>query len=64
MSAGAPPASPALTAQLQTLRACGASYNKIAATLNRNGVPGLQGGRWFAASVRRALLQMQAKEST
>ena len=53
-----PPAS--LAAQMRALRECGASYNAIAATLNQNGVRGRQGGRWFAASVRRALLQTAA----
>ena len=52
-------ASPALAAQMQALRAGGASYNAIAAVLNQSGVRGRQGGRWFPASVRRALQQAE-----
>jgi hypothetical protein len=51
---------PALAEQMQALRACGASYHMIATTLNQRGLRGRQGGRWFAASVRRALLQTVA----
>jgi hypothetical protein len=43
--------------QLMTeLRAAGASYHRIAVTLNRGGVPGRSGGRWFAATVRSMLI--------
>ncbi|KQV82210.1 hypothetical protein ASD15_09110 [Massilia sp. Root351] len=44
-----------LRADIDALRASGLSFNAIAAVLNRRGIPGLQGGRWYAATVRRAL---------
>jgi hypothetical protein len=47
----------AVRASMRELRAAGASFNAIAAALNRRGVPGKGGGRWFAASVRLCLLQ-------
>ena len=46
--------------QMQALRARGASYHVIATTLNQHSVRGIHGGRWFAASVRRALLKAVA----
>jgi hypothetical protein len=55
MSAGMPPLAPEVTEQMQALRAGGASYHLIAAILNRDGARGRAGGRWFAASVRRAM---------
>ena len=47
----------ALAAVVRQLYAGGASYNAIAAELNKRGERGVQGGRWFAASVRLLLLQ-------
>jgi hypothetical protein len=53
-----PPALPAaVRAGMRELREEGASFNAIAAALNRRGVPGKGGGRWFAASVRLCLMQ-------
>jgi hypothetical protein len=60
MSINCPPLPASLLERLRVLREGGASFNAIAADLNRCGVPGRQGGRWFAASVRRALLQSGA----
>jgi hypothetical protein len=57
VSARPTPLPPPLLAQLRSLRAGGASFNAIAAVLNKGGLRGRQGGRWFAASVRLALLQ-------
>ncbi|MES2149135.1 MAG: recombinase family protein [Pseudomonadota bacterium] len=37
------------------LRATGSSFNAIAAELNRRGLPGPHGGRWYGASVHRLL---------
>ena len=44
-----------LRVEIDALRAAGVSFNAIAAALNRRGIPGMQGGRWYGASVRRAL---------
>jgi hypothetical protein len=57
MNAAMPPLAPEVTEQMLALRAGGASYHLIAATLNRGGARGRAGGRWFAASVRRAMQQ-------
>jgi hypothetical protein len=54
------PPAPELAAHILTLRAQGASFHLIAASLNQRGLRGRLGGRWFASSVRRALLQAQA----
>jgi hypothetical protein len=54
------PLSPELAARMLALRAQGASFNLIAASLNQSGLRGRQGGRWFASSVRRALLRAEA----
>ncbi|MES2126366.1 MAG: recombinase family protein [Pseudomonadota bacterium] len=40
---------------MATLRAEGVSFAVIAATLNKWGFKGPQGGRWYGATVRRAL---------
>jgi hypothetical protein len=64
MSSPAAPLPPALAEQMQALRACGTSYHMIAATLNQNGLRGRMGGRWFASSVRRALMQTVADPAT
>jgi len=42
-----------LCAQVRALRKEGASFNAIAAMLNRRGLRGPHGGRWFPATVRR-----------
>ncbi|NRR29373.1 hypothetical protein HSX11_04160 [Oxalobacteraceae bacterium] len=47
--------------QMQAMRARGASYDAIAAMLNRSGLRGCCGGRWFAAGVRQALLKTVAE---
>ena len=51
----APPPEPALVAELRRLRAAGASFGAIAAAMNRRGLRGRMGGRWFPATVRRYL---------
>lgn len=43
--------------EIDALRLAGVSFNAIAAALNRRGIPGLQGGRWYGATVQRALRQ-------
>jgi hypothetical protein len=40
---------------MAALRAAGVSFAMIAATLNKLGLKGPQGGRWYGATVRRAL---------
>ncbi|MBA5689250.1 recombinase family protein [Rugamonas apoptosis] len=50
------PPEPALVAELRRLRAAGASFGAIAAAMNRRGLRGRMGGRWFAATVRLCLL--------
>jgi len=45
----------ALVQRMQTLRAEGWSLRQIAAALNSEGVPGKQGGRWHASTVRYVL---------
>ena len=37
------------------LRATGASYSSIATLLNRLGVKGFHGGRWYGATVQRVI---------
>ncbi|RJG27184.1 hypothetical protein [Massilia cavernae] len=49
------PLAPELAARMQALRARGASFDLIAASLNQIGVRAHLGGRWYAASVRLAL---------
>jgi len=56
----APEPSGDAAARMLALRAEGASFHVIAAVLNQSGLRGRLGGRWFASSVRRALLQAQA----
>lgn len=41
--------------EIDALRKAGISFSAIAAALNRRGIPGLQGGRWYGATVQRAL---------
>jgi hypothetical protein len=53
-----PPAE--VAARMLALRAEGASFHLIAAALNQSGLRGRLGGRWFASSVRRALLRAGA----
>ncbi|HJV00878.1 MAG TPA: hypothetical protein VJ752_10030 [Burkholderiaceae bacterium] len=55
MSQLAPPDT-AIRAEILALRAAGAAFHLIAARLNGRGVKGPHGGRWYAASVRRAVL--------
>ncbi|HJV01969.1 MAG TPA: recombinase family protein [Burkholderiaceae bacterium] len=50
------PPEPALVAELRRLRAAGASFGAIAAAMNRRGLRGRMGGRWFPATVRQYLL--------
>lgn len=44
---------------LQSFRAGGTSYRRIAATLNERQIPTLNGPSWHAATVRGALLRAQ-----
>jgi hypothetical protein len=44
--------------RIVAMRAGGASFDAIAALLNRSGLCGSSGGRWFGASVRRCLLKL------
>jgi site-specific DNA recombinase len=46
----------AVLTRMRRLRAKGKSYNAIAQSLNRTGTPAQKGGKWFASSVRSALL--------
>ena len=55
MSQLAPPDA-AIRAEILALRAAGAAFHQIAARLNGRGLKGQNGGRWYAASVRRAVL--------
>jgi sugar/nucleoside kinase (ribokinase family) len=48
---------PAVGKRIVAMRAAGASFDSIAVLLNRSGLCGCSGGRWFGASVRRYLLQ-------
>ena len=50
--------------EIDALRAAGISFNAIAAALNRRGIPGLQGGRWYGATVQRALRMAGAANHT
>jgi DNA invertase Pin-like site-specific DNA recombinase len=50
-------AGPELAARIASMRATGLSLRAIAATLNDDGVPTIQGGsEWRASSVRSALI--------
>jgi hypothetical protein len=60
MTRRALPLAPELAARMQALRARGASFDLIASSLNQSGVPAHHGGRWFAATVRLALLKSGA----
>jgi hypothetical protein len=51
---------PELAARMKALRERGASFDLIASSLNQSGVPAHHGGRWFAATVRLALLKSGA----
>lgn len=51
----APSPEPALVTELRRLRAAGASFGAIAAAMNRRGLRGRMGGRWFPATVRQYL---------
>lgn len=55
-----PPAAAPVFTYMHELYANGASFDAIAAALNRRGERGARGGRWFAASVRLCLLQKAA----
>jgi hypothetical protein len=57
MSQLAPPDT-AIRAEILALRAAGAAFHQIAARLNGRGLKGQNGGRWYAASVRRAVLAL------
>lgn len=50
-----------LLSKLMAQRACGESYGAIAFDLNRRGVRGAYGARWYASSVR-VLLQRVANQ--
>ncbi|MES2260213.1 MAG: recombinase family protein [Pseudomonadota bacterium] len=41
--------------EIDALRCAGISFNAIAAALNRRGIKGPQGGRWYGSSVHRVL---------
>lgn len=47
---------PEVQAVMQALRADGKSFHAIAAVLNKLGARGAAGGRWYGATVRRAIL--------
>lgn len=47
---------------LHVLRRTGMSYQKIADTLNSEGIAGGQGGKWHATTVRRLYLDREEKE--
>jgi hypothetical protein len=56
-----PPPTP--QALMRAMREQGVSFGAIAAALNRLGIPGASGGRWFPATVRRTLLsEFETKE--
>ncbi len=56
----ASPLPPAMRRRIVAMREAGASFDAIAALLNRSGLCGSSGGRWFGSSVRRCLLQLGA----
>ncbi|WP_182214395.1 recombinase family protein [Rugamonas fusca] len=58
------PPEPALVAELRRLRAAGASFGAIAAAMNRRGLRGRMGGRWFPATVRQYLLPSRPAAAT
>lgn len=49
------PVPAAIEHAITQLRAAGNSFNAIAAELNKRGLPGPLGGRWYGASVHRLL---------
>jgi hypothetical protein len=61
MSQPAPPDA-AIRAEILALRAAGAAFHRIAARLNGRGLKGQNGGRWYAASVRRVALSPAPQE--
>lgn len=48
---------------IQVLRRTGMSYQKIADTLNSEGIAGGQGGKWYATTVRRLYLEQEEKDA-
>ena len=50
-----PAVDPDARAVILALRAAGASFSRIATMLNRLGVKGYQGGRWYGATVQRVI---------
>ena len=50
---------PATRAEIVALRAAGRSCDAIAAALNKRGVRGTAGGRWYGATIHR-ILQLAA----
>jgi hypothetical protein len=50
------PPAPQVRALMRAMREQGVSFGAIAAALNRLGIPGASGGRWFPATVRRTLM--------
>ena len=46
---------------MRAMREQGGSFGAIAAALNRLGIPGAYGGRWFPATVRRALMAAMSR---
>lgn len=51
-------------ARLRELRSQGLSYAKCAAALNEEGIPGMQGGRWWDRSARLVLLNYDSEGDT
>lgn len=51
---------PQLRARILALRASGASFDRIAAALNRRGIASLSGVRWYGASVRLVVTRAAA----
>lgn len=58
------PVDPRVRREIDALRAAGVSFNAIAAALNRRGIPGALGGRWYPASVRRAAAHVPLASAT
>ncbi|MBA5640163.1 hypothetical protein H3H37_24165 [Duganella sp. LX20W] len=56
------PLDTAIRAEILALRARGAAFHEIAAHLNERGVKGQRSGRWYAATVRRAVLAQAQHE--
>lgn len=51
-----------LVIEILRRREMGESFGCIAHALNKQGIPGEQGGRWYGATVRNIFLQTQSRQ--